>query len=136
MDLDYFYKEQAEMFAFYRIPMMLFTRDCFKELSCEAKLLYGILLSRMELSRKNGWLDQNGNVYIYFTIEEIMDALKCAHGKAGHLLKELVDIGLLEKKRQGLGQPDRLYLKNFSRVDEVQFQKADFRTSGNLQSGC
>lgn len=131
MDLDYFYKEQAEMFAFYRIPMMLFTREYFKDLSCEAKLLYGILLSRMELSRKNGWLDQNGTVYIYFTIEEIMDALKCAHGKAGHLLKELVDIGLLEKKRQGLGQPDRLYLKNFSRVDEVQFQKADFRTSGN-----
>lgn len=131
MDLEYFYKDEAEMFSFYRIPQMLFTRDYFKGVSSDAKLLYGILLSRMELSRKNGWLDKNGFVYIYFTIEEIMEALNCAHGKAGHLLKELVDIGLLEKKRQGLGQPDRLYLKNFSKVDELVAQKADFRTSGN-----
>lgn len=110
--MDYFYHQQSEMFAFYRIPRLLMTHERFKDMSCDAKLLYGVLLARMELSQKNNWLDENGRVFVYYSIENIMEALGCAHGKAGRLLKELVDCGLLEKKRQGLGLPDRLYLKN------------------------
>lgn len=110
--MEYFYHQQSEMFSFYRIPKLLFTDEHLKTMSCDAKLLYGILLARMELSQKNRWLDKNGRVFIYYSIENIMEAMGCAHGKAGRLLKELVDRGLLEKKRQGLGLPDRLYLKN------------------------
>ena len=78
MTYDYFYGQQAEMFAFYRVPKVLFTEDCFWNVSTDAKLLYGILLDRMNLSARNGWLDEEGRVYIIFTIEEIKGALGCA----------------------------------------------------------
>ena len=68
---DYFYGAQAEQFAFYRVPKVLFTNDRFKYLSAEAKTLYGILLDRVPLSAKNGWIDEQGRVYIICTIEEI-----------------------------------------------------------------
>lgn len=59
---DYFYGAQSEQFAFYRIPKVLFTNDRFKYLSAEAKTLYGILLDRVPLSAKNGWIDEQGRV--------------------------------------------------------------------------
>lgn len=68
MTYDYFYGQQAEMFTFYRVPKVLFTEDCFWNVSTDAKLLYGILLDRMNLSARNGWLDEEGRVYIIFTI--------------------------------------------------------------------
>lgn len=60
MTLDYYYGDQAEQFSFYRIPKVLFTDKRFKDISAEAKILYGLLLDRMSLSAKNGWLDQGG----------------------------------------------------------------------------
>ncbi len=70
---DYFYGAQSEQFAFYRIPKVLFTNNRFRVLSAEAKTLYGILLDRVSLSVKNGWIEQQGRVYIICTIEEIME---------------------------------------------------------------
>ena len=67
MTLDYFYGEQADQFTFYRIPKALFTEERFKPISAEAKILYGILLDRMSLSRRNGWLDEQSRVFIIFT---------------------------------------------------------------------
>ena len=114
MTYDYFYGQQAEMFAFYRVPKVLFTEDCFWNVSTDAKLLYGILLDRMNLSARNGWLDEEGRVYIIFTIEEIKGALGCAEKKAVKLLDELEKkCGLIERKRQGLGKPNLIYVKNF-----------------------
>lgn len=75
MEFDYFYGQQSEQFSFYRIPKMLFTDDRFWNVSTDAKLLYGILLDRMNLSAKNGWFDESGRVYIIFTLEETMAAL-------------------------------------------------------------
>ena len=64
MQYDYFYGAQAEQFSFYRIPKALFTDTQFKDLSTDAKVLYGILLDRMSLSLKNHWLDEQNRVYI------------------------------------------------------------------------
>lgn len=114
MAYDYFYGEQAEQFAFYRIPKVLFSKDKFWSVSADAKLLYGILLDRMNLSAKNGWLDESGRVYIIFTIEEIKESLGCAEKKAVKLLDELEKKAeLIERKRQGLGKPNLIYVKNF-----------------------
>ncbi|WP_330693720.1 replication initiator protein A [Shuttleworthella satelles] len=111
---DYFYGSQSDQFAFYRIPKVLFTAPRFKTLSTDAKALYGILLDRMNLSAKNGWIDKYGRVYIIFTTEEIMEAMGCANQKATRLLAELEkDIGLIERKRQGLGKSNLIYVKNF-----------------------
>lgn len=114
MAYDYFYGEQAEQFAFYRIPKVLFSKDKLWSVSADAKLLYGILLDRMNLSAKNGWLDEAGRVYIIFTIEEIKESLGCAEKKAVKLLDELEKKAeLIERKRQGLGKPNLIYVKNF-----------------------
>ena len=114
MAYDYFYGEQAEQFAFYRIPKVLFSKDKLWSVSADAKLLYGILLDRMNLSAKNGWLDEAGRVYIIFTIEEIKESLGCAEKKAVKLLDELEKKAeLIERKRQGLGKPNLSYVKNF-----------------------
>ena len=112
--MDYFYSPQAERFAFYRIPKALFQEELFRNLSAEAKILYGILLDRMSLSLKNGWLDDRGRGYIIFTISEVMAHMGCANKKAITLLDELEKKGgLIVRKRQGLGRPNLIYVKHF-----------------------
>ena len=113
---NYYYGKEAEAFSFFRIPKLLFTDETFRVLSSDAKVLYGILLDRMSLSMKNGWIDEENKVYIIFTIEEIAQTICCATQKATKILQELDDkkgIGLIEKKRLGLGRPNILYVKNF-----------------------
>jgi len=111
---DYFYGAQAEQFSFYRVPKVLFTREQFKQLSAEAKILYGIMLDKLDLSVKNRWVDEKGRVYIIYTIEQIMADMNCADQKATKLLDELEKkCGLIERKRQGLGKPNLIFVKNF-----------------------
>ena len=108
---------EAGQFAFYRIPKLLVTDERFQGLSTDAKLLYGLMLDRMSLSLKNGWLDGQGRVYIYFPAEEIMSVLHCRSEKASKLLAELDSkkgIGLIERVRQGQGKPTTIYVKNFA----------------------
>ena len=69
MEFDYFYKEQSDQFAFYRIPKVLITEEFFQELSIDAKLLYGLLLDRVSLSSNSGWFDEEGRVYVIYTAE-------------------------------------------------------------------
>lgn len=127
MQYEYFYGAQAEQFSFYRIPKALFTEPNFRELSTDAKVLYGILLDRMSLSLKNQWLDAQNKVYIIFTVEEIMDALNCANQKATRLMVELEkQAGLIERKRQGLGRPNLIYAKNFAAtINDKSCEKGD-----------
>lgn len=116
IQFDYYRGMEAEQYTFYRIPKVLFTAECFKSLSCEAKVLYGLLLDRMSLSIKNRWFDEEDRVYIIFTVEEIAELMNCGTQKAVRLLKELdadKGIGLIEKKRLGLGKPNVIYVKNF-----------------------
>ncbi len=139
MNGNYFYGQQAEQFAFYRIPKILFSEERYKHISSDAKLLYGILLDRMGLSIRNGWLDDEDRVFIYFTIEEICEELHCANKKAVGLMNELEHkAGLIERKRQGLGKPSRLYLKNFvdnsAEVSKAQFKKCENDTSRDVKS--
>ena len=114
MTLDYFYGQAGELFSFYRIPKALFQEQRFQNLSTDAKTLYGILLDRMSLSVKNGWLDKQNRVFIIFTIEDVKRALCCADNKATRLLRELEKFGLIERKRRGQGKPCLVYVKNFS----------------------
>lgn len=79
---SYFQGMEGDMYQFYRIPKLLFTSEYFKNLSCEAKVLYGLMLDRMSLSIKNRWLDEEDRVYIFFSVEEIMEMLNCGRNKA------------------------------------------------------
>lgn len=121
-----FMASQAEQFSFFRLPKILIRDEQFKKISSDAKILYGIMLDRMSLSRENKWMDQNNRVYIIFTLKEIMKEFECCQRKAGSLMAELDSksgIGLIERKRQGLGRPDLIYLKNFIAVQEDISQK-------------
>lgn len=116
MDFDYFYKEQADQFTFYRVPKVLIIDDTFSELSTDAKLLYGLLLDRVSLSANSGWFDKEGRVYVIYAIKSIMRDLHCGNKKAGNLLAELEQFGLIERKQRGQGKPWTIYVKNFSGV--------------------
>ena len=73
--LDYFYGKEADQFTFFRIPKLLFTDSRFSKVSIEAKVLYGLLLDRMSLSVKNGWVDEENRVYIYFKVSDAMECM-------------------------------------------------------------
>ena len=123
MTFDYFYGSQSESFSYYRIPRLLITDPAFRGLSSDAKLLYGLLLDRMGLSARNGWYDDQNRVFIYYTLEEIGMDLDCGHDKATKLLRELdteTGIGLIERVKQGLGKPTRIYVKAFSSTRETR----------------
>ena len=129
LDLDYYYGNEAEQYSFYRVPKTLLTDPRYKGVSIEAKVLYGLLLDRMGLSVKNGWLDSDGRVYIYFTQEDAMTLMNCGKDKATRLFRELdMDgIGLIERRKQGQGRPARIYVKNFILPPEPE-QSPSFST--------
>ena len=95
--------------SFFKMPKVLFTVE-YKDLSAEAKLLYGLMLDRMQLSAINGWCDKNGEVFIFYTIAETSEKLGCGHDKATRLQRELEKHNLLRRKYQGKGKPAKLYV--------------------------
>ena len=132
LQFDYYRGMEAEQYTFYRIPKVLFTAECFKSLSCEAKVLYGLLLDRMSLSIKNRWFDEEDRVYIIFTVEDVMELLNCSRQKAIKNLAELDSekgIGLIEKKRLGLGRPNVIYVKNFIIKEGPEHEEKELRFS-------
>lgn len=110
------YGMEAEQYAFYRIPKALFEQPEFKDVSTDAKLLYGMMLDRMALSCKNGWIDEQGRVFIYFTVASMCECFQCSADKCTKMLSELdtnKGIGLIHRVRQGFGKPDMIYVKHF-----------------------
>ncbi len=148
LKFDYYYGVEAEQFSFYRVPRLLIKDGRFRGLSSDAKLLYGLMLDRMSLSMKNGWLDDENRAYIIYTIDNIREDLGCSKEKAVKVLAELdasKGIGLVEKIRRGLGKPDIIYVKNFIIQDEgrkepcnvnvsTEVGKTDFKRSEKLTS--
>ena len=147
MTFDYYYGAQAEQFNFIRIPKAMIVDPMFADLSVNAKLLYGVLLDRMNLSMKNRWFDSENRVYIIYQIAEIMEDFNFSKKTAVRYLNELENFGLVEKKRRGLGLPSLLYVKNFvvfqdhSEPDDTDFDDVaeddnlneNMETSGGIQ---
>lgn len=135
MDFDYFYNREAERFNFLKVPEILVDGEEFKELSAEAIILYSMLLKRTGMSFKNKWIDKEGRVFIYFTVEEIMRRRNISKPTAIKTLDELDSkkgIGLIERVRLGLGKPNIIYVKDFMSV--FQFKENDLQKSKNLTS--
>ncbi len=136
---DYIYDMEAEESSFVRVPKILLQHEAFQDISAEAKLLYCLLLDRTGISLRNGWKDRLNRVYIIFTVAEIQERMNCGNKKAIQLLNELeTKIGLIERKRQGLGKPNLIYVKSFYRtVDkygERHFLKCQNETSGGVKN--
>ena len=124
---DYFHGYESEQFAFYRIPKVLLTDDYFKDLSSDAKVLYGLMLDRMSLSIKNNWIDEEDRVYIIFTLEQVMQYMNCGKDKGVKILAELdtgKGIGLIERVKRGLGKPAIIYVKSFLIKDRQECKES------------
>lgn len=113
MAFEYYYGTQADQYNFIKVPKLLVHDKAFAELSVDAKMLYGLLLDRINLSMKNGWLDEQNRVYIMYPIAEIMEDLNMSKPTAIKYMNELVKFGLVEKKRQGLSKSNIIYVKSF-----------------------
>lgn len=121
----YFTATDAEQFVFYRIPKALITGKEYRSISTDAKLLYGLLLDRVGLSVRNGWIDERDRVYIYYTVDAVGEDLNCCKEKACKLFDELEKAMLIERKRQGQGKPSRIYVLQFN----AEVGKSDFKNS-------
>lgn len=133
---DYIYDMEAEQYSFVRVPKILLQHETYQRISSEAKLLYSLLLDRVGISLRSGWKDKQDRVYIIYPIAEIMEEMNCGKNKAVQFLDELEQkAGLIERKRQGLGKPNLIYVKSFYRtVDnsgERHFLKFENKTSGS-----
>ena len=82
MAYEYFYGREANKFMFIRIPKLMFELEGVREISLEAKLMYGLLLDRVGLSAENGWTDDEGRVYIIYTMDKAAKVLGCSVRKA------------------------------------------------------
>lgn len=120
---NYFYGQQAEEYTFYRIPKALFTDPTYADISVESKVLYGLMLDRMSLSRQNNWLDNYGRVYIMYSVESICQAMGCAKQKAYKLMGELEDINLIERVKLGQGKSGIIYVKSFMSPTEQRSER-------------
>ena len=135
MDFDYFYNREVERFNFLKVPEILVDGEEFNGLSAEAIILYSMLLKRTGMSFKNNWIDMEGRVFIYFTVEEIMKRRNISKPTAIKTLDELdrkKGIGLIERVRLGLGKPNIIYVKDFMSVFQVK--ENDFQKLKNFTS--
>ncbi len=115
---DYFTADDAEEYSFYRIPKPLILNQDYRSVPVEAKMLYGLMLDRMGLSVRNGWLDEQGRVFIYYTVDAVREDLCCGKEKACKLLADLERADLIERRRQGLTKPSITYVKRFRQRSE------------------
>lgn len=135
MHHEYLYGNEAELYAFYRLPKALIENKLYVKMSAEAKLLYSLFLDRASLSASNNWRDENGRIYIIFQVEEIMRVLGCGNQKAVKLLTELEqEYGLIERKKQGFCKPNLIYVKSVSSVVlNSHFQTCENHISGSVK---
>ena len=104
--------EVTGFLAFFKFPKPFIYDEKYKVLSNNAKMLYMLLFDRLELSLKNGWHDKEGNVFQYYTNDQLMIDLNCNSNKTIiKIKKELKDAGLMTEVRQGMNLPNRIYLE-------------------------
>lgn len=95
---------------FLRFPLSLLANPKYQGISLEAKFIYTLLLNRLTLSQKNGWINEDNEVYLIYTREEAASVLSISYRKAIAAFKELIAVGLLFEQRQGRGYPNLLYV--------------------------
>lgn len=127
-------------FEFFQVPKSI-QNETYKDLSIQAKWLYMLLYDTNKLSIKNKWYDENGDVFIYYTVDKIMEELKVGNKLAVKIKKELVNHNLIEEKRQGLGKPNKIYVtvlentkkcqNDISRIDEKTNQDTSKEHTNN-----
>ncbi|MDK9873046.1 replication initiator protein A [Staphylococcus sp. IPLA37011] len=131
--------QEFEQERFYKLYKFLFEDDYFKTLSDSSKIAYCMFRDRFELSKKNNWVDEHGNVYLIFTTKDLCELLNCGTQKATKIKKELESFNLLEQERMGLNKPNKIYIlepkKPSEGMEDKEFRKSKFQSSENQNSG-
>lgn len=109
---DNFYKiNEVTQHKYYQVPKELYTNPRYKTtISNDAKMLYALLLDRMELSRTNNWVDSDGTIFLIFKREDLADMLGICTTTVWRAIKQLKEVGLIAEKRQGLNKPNLIYI--------------------------
>lgn len=110
---EYITAERAKMYGYILIPKAMMTEECFAPLSTLSKVLYGLMLNKMGEATENNWQDQEGIAYIVYPIEKMEKDLNASRHTIISCLNELEDFNLIERKKQGGGQPSIVYVKKF-----------------------
>lgn len=127
--------EVTGFLSFFKFPKPFIYDEKYKTLSNNAKMLYMLLFDRLELSLKNGWHDKEGNVFQYYTNEQLMIDLNCNSNKTIiKIKKELKDAGLMKEVRQGMNLPNRIYLDALNGSVESTFQEVQKVHAGSAKS--
>lgn len=129
----FFYGNDDDYKKGFGVMRLLFDNEFLKELTIDAKVIYGLMLDTMTLSIKNDWHDEEQKRYIYFSIEKTMEVLNCSKNKAISVMKELEQNGLIERKKQGQGKPSVTYVKCFKVIKE-ESQKSEKSTSRSSEN--
>lgn len=127
LDLEYLGAERAQGLPYFKLPILLIQHEAFKGIDMESKVLYSLFLDRVGKSalpkNVNNFTDIDGKLYIIYTVEEIMEELSIAKGTAIKYIKQLEDIGLIIRKRQGQGNPAIIYVMDYSTVNFKESKK-------------
>nr|DAW79094.1 MAG TPA: replication initiator protein [Caudoviricetes sp.] len=127
--------EVTGFLSFFKFPKPFIYDEKYKSLSNNAKMLYMLLFDRLELSLKNGWHDKEGNVFQYYTNEQLMIDLNCNSNKTIiKIKKELKDVGLMTEVRQGMNLPNRIYLAALNGSVESTFQEVQKVHHGSVEN--
>ncbi len=110
---DYFTIDNYDQYSFLRIPKRLMTDDYYAGLSIQSKLLYGLLLDRMEQTEKNDWYDELDRAYVIYPLDEMSGDLGISKRKITDCLNELEEVDLIERVQRGNGLPNIIYVKKF-----------------------
>ncbi len=118
---------------YYQIPQELFVNEKYKnKLNSDSKILYAFLLDRLSLSQKNHWIAEDNNVYLIFTREEVQEKLNLSDKTVTKSFKILMEVNLVQEKRQGLGKPNLIYVGKINHSDSENLR---FLNRKNYDSG-
>jgi len=132
LNLAYLTVSSAKSYSFYMIPKELIDNPIFDSLGYGAKILYGLMLNRASLSAINpDFVDGKGNVYIIYTVEQVMADLRCSTKTAVKMFSQLENIGLIERHKHGQGKPATIYVKDFS---TCEFEACKKYKSGSVKN--
>ena len=113
--------------TFYQLPQWLFDPE-YKNISLRAKVVYALIFDRRSLSLENNWYDKNGDVYMYFTNQQMMEKLNCSEKTIISSKKELEKYGLIKEVRQGVNRPNRLYINGTVKITGQELEKLQYGT--------
>lgn len=128
----YYSNLESAVGSFLSIPRLFFTHTSYQKLTSEAKIIYSMLLEKMELCEENEWYDEQNRAFIYFPQNKLEEFMNIGYGKIEKALEELdvkTGLGLIERQKQELGLPTKIYIKNFASIEDCTPDHSDTTSS-------